>query len=302
MSGRDRDRPEGPPDVGRAEPGGIDPALGRWFRDLRAEAAEPAPPASMAAAVLARLDHADPHAQDDAAWWAPDDEPLLGERFVGERLRDEVRDEVAARDADGWAAMASAVSERLLAASADPQTSAELEEAIDPLAPDGLALDPLFDRLRAERVEALAGMEGRWSAFRHQILHRLERPLASDLEARAVDLLRADVEAEVDALAPAFEGRFESGIDRRIAPRSRERTRWPAWLRPRATWPLGLAAAAAVALLFVRIGPGPGPGEAPSPELRASRPARVEVDSIAFEGDMMMIPDDEVTMVILSDA
>lgn len=162
--------------------------------------------------------------------------------------------------------------------------------------------------LREERAAELDAMEGRWSAFASQIDHQLkaEAP-GGELDEQAVALLRADVDDELRALSPAFEEEFQEEVDRRIFQRGHAEV--PVWRRlqdwlqdltapARIGWGVGLAGAAATLALVISTGPGSTPDALLAP--RAALTGEVSVDAVSFEGDVTMIPDEGVTVVVLS--
>lgn len=259
--------------------------LDRWLREL-SDAGSPEPPGDLKGAVLARLDDAEGGgAEDDWLFRAEAETSDLlhpDTLSVTELLAMDVAEAVSSRS---WPGFGEGVMVRL---------DAEPAPGLDPLRPD--ALVPVEVWLRAETDRELARMEGKWTAFSTQILHQLDAPPAATLDQQAVDLLRADVDDEVQAMGPSFEGRFEAGVGRRIQRPADQG--WLDWLRARVPVPvagagLGLAAAAAVVMLAVWTEPGPV-------GVPADAAASVTVDSVSFEGDIVVIPDEEVTMVVLS--
>lgn len=256
------------------------PKLDRWLEELPDGSAQP--PGDMRAAVLARLDASEGGGPEDDWLFEAD------ETSVAELLGADVADALGTRSAAEWTGFTEAVMARLDAA---------VEPGLDPLRPDaGVSIESL---LRSETASELARMEGRWLAFRTQILHQVGTAAGSSLDQQAVDLLRADVDDEVHAMSPVFEGPFEAGVDRRL--RTPEAPSWWSRLKSRLSLPVwsagfGLAGAAA-ALLFALEGPGtPDPVGVP-----VEAEASVSVDSVSFDGDIMVVPDGEVTIVILSE-
>jgi hypothetical protein len=282
--------------------GGLEPDAPDTAEEVLAgahvEAVEAADLSGLTGAVLARLDET-PATEEDGLALAPDLEPDLGGQPVGDWLRAE-----APPPPDTWSAFTEGVLARLDDAPA--AASRDLLGAGDDARRAGV---PVGELLREAHARELERMDGRWSAFAAQIQDQLEAPSPEgDLEAQAVALLRADVDDELRELAPAFEEAFKEEVDRRIFVRGRSPKPWldrlRSWVRERsaaarAGWGLGLAAAAAAAALVVvpRGGPRPDPMAGARAELRGE----VSVDAVSFEGDVMMIPDDGVTVMVLSD-
>lgn len=181
--------------------------------------------------------------------------------------------------------------------------------------------------LREERTMELERLDGSWTAFSAQLDKRLNeatrlrvapraspqllpswieawfRPRRSEgLDPEAIDFLRTDVEDEVRDMAPAFEERFGAEVERKIEVRGAraESLGERLWAQiqklgvlPRTGVGFGLAAAAAALVVVMTNSP------AGDPE-KILLSGQVSVDSMSFEGDVMMIPSEGVTVVVLS--
>lgn len=232
---------------------------------------------------------------------APEVDPELGGRPVGELLRGD-SSAVMADPAMSWDGFGAEVLDRIARAPTDEEVGA--------LAPDRAEVEgpSVGELLRAERDDELRRREGSWGAFRSAIETRIaESPTTEALDDRAVALLRADVEDELRALGPAFEERFKEEVGRRISERDASRrsswARTRAWLAERMPsidvgWGVGLAGVAAALALV--LGPSPEPRPDPAAGARAELSGEVSVDAVTFEGDVMMIPGDGMTVVVLS--
>ena len=157
--------------------------------------------------------------------------------------------------------------------------------------------------LRLERDAELTRMDDRWVAFGAQLRSRLSS-VPTTMEERAVDLLRAEVDDEVEALTPAFDSGFPDEVKRRLG---RDSGSWFRTLydrvrenRGRVLWSWGsglglLGAAGALAFMVTAADPAGSGGQGQPPLY-----GEVTVDTVDFEGDVMMIPEEGITVVVLS--
>jgi hypothetical protein len=282
-----------------------------------------------AAGVLARLDEAsDPEAArvlrtDEASAEERADAALFeAPELVGAALRAET--EAALAEVD-FAAFARGVEDGLDAEALAPQVAVALREAAAEAVASRegqwadftagvLAALPAATvtvaELLTEATEAeLVSRDGEWRAFTARVFEAVDaesRALAREpADAQAVQLLRAEVEDEVEALAPRFDARFGAEVDREIfkagqAPEPWWKKAWT-WLHGALQPGHGLgwaAAAAAVVLLVVSTGLPPGSDPAlPDGALAGT----VTVEQLSFEGNVTVLPDEGLTVVWLSD-
>lgn len=172
--------------------------------------------------------------------------------------------------------------------------------------------DDIYEATVAELLtesteEELARRDGEWNAFTSAVFRRMdEEALATeraDLEARALDLFKQEIDLELSDLAPRFEEVFRDSVEKRIFQSAIEQSwtaRAKAWLeRFRPQLALGWAgAAAAIVMLVVAVGSVEEPGRVQ--DKLAS--GHVAVQRISFEGDVTVLPDDGVTVIWLDSA
>lgn len=242
----------------------------------------------LAGAALRAEAEAELEAVDWAAFAAGVDDALDGEALapdVAVALREEADEAVAAREGE-WSDFSAAVMAKL---PAETVTVAEL----------------LTEHTEAE----LAAREGEWRAFSARVFEAVDAEARqtdrAPLEEQAIAALRADVESEVEAMSPSFGERFKKDVEKEIFKSAQQPDPWWtrawAWCREMFAFEggYGLAAAAATAVLLVAI-TGLPPGEAPRGEpVTTALPGEVAVDSLSFEGDVTVMPEDGITIVWL---
>lgn len=273
-------------------PGDGPRALGRPIRAAHERELEDFDGARFTASVLARIEVSTLEDEDDEWVLGPEVDPELGGSPIGSWLRAEVDADLAARSEADWAGFRRSLEARL-----DAETAAEAAEPF-----------PLGRQLREASDRELSAVEDELPRLSAKILEHVEghpMGMAADLEERAVALLRREVAEEVQALTPAFERRFGTELSRRLAvPPPSLRARLSKWWRQRFDGlglGLGLAgAAAAAAALLVAVTSLENPTDEPAPEVHAELRGRVSVDSVAFEGDVTMISEEGVTIVVLT--
>ena len=284
------------------------------------------------AQVLLRLDDAtapEPARALRADAPAPEelaDAPMLddpGFELVGPALRAEAEAVLAGVD---FAALAQGVEDGLDAEALAPAIASALrEEAAEAVA----ARDGAWAEFSAQVMEALpartvsvaellteataaelAARDGEWQAFTARVFEAVDaeaRSFAAEpADAQAIQLLRAEVQDEVEALAPRFDARFGPEVDREIFKAGQAAEPWwkKAWdAVHRALQPghgLGWAAGAAAAVLLVVTVTGLPPGGGPAvPD--APLAGAVTVEQLSFEGDVTVMPEQGLTVVWLSD-
>ena len=236
----------------------------RKDNEQRTPASEMPDDVSLPAEIRAAL--ADEHAglltEPEADW------PAF-EAAMWARIDETAEDQMGASDA--WPAIAAAIRDDHAAAIAD-------FEAKHGEFSDGVALrwveqsegaaDTLADVLRSEVDDAVSAKDGVWSAFAHQVLMAIDRAEAvpTAITDQAIQSFKAEVESELDAMAPRFDRDFREGIERRIFRAARE----PWWQRLgesirnilQPTPGFGLAAAAAAAAFLVIARPLADPRDA----------------------------------------
>jgi hypothetical protein len=130
---------------------------------------------------------------------------------------------------------------------------------------------------------------------------------------------RGEVEAELEAVEPRFERRFGTELQQRIdhahAPGLWDRLKmW--WQEQGETWRhagMGLAATAAVFVLFFVATPssirspgpmidGPDANLPATAQLNAEAPATVSVEELSFDGTAVVMQNEDVTVVFLSES
>lgn len=208
---------------------------------------------------------------------------------VAAALREEVTEAVAAREGD-WASFTESVMSSLPAESV---TVAEL----------------LTEATEAE----LSARDGEWRAFSARVFEAIdaEEKVAAraSLEEQAVLAMKAEVESEVEAMAPAFGESFKKDVEKQIFKSGQQPDPWWtrawAWVREMLSvdGAYGLAAAAATAVVLIAV-TGLPPGE-PAPSMPAASVAlsgQVAVEQLSFEGDVTVMPEDGLTIVWLDDA
>lgn len=204
-------------------------------------------------------------------------------------------------EAQPWASFADSVMARL-----DGEAAAA--DARDPLAAEEGVTLTLGELLRAEHDEQLGHMEGKWLALHTQTMDEVARAGSpTGMEAKAVAFFRTEVESEVQEMTPAFEEQFRGDVDRRIEapppPSFFDRARaWWESVRQEAMigWGVGLAgAAAAVMVVALRSGPSGPTAEPIELQAQAHLDGNVSVDAVDFAGDILVVPDDGVTVVML---
>lgn len=254
------------------------------------EAPDVEAPEGWANALSARLAASDGPEIEDALALAPEADPELAEVSVGVWLRDEVRDATSERD---WHSFRSAIEARL----GEPAEAADLEA----LAPEQ-ASPSIPQLLEEERDELLENMHGHWTAFGAQIEDRFVWSSAA-VDQQAVEQLKGEIEDEVHAMGPRFDVRFQRELQARLDAPTGARAWWAKlqdwWKAPsRSSWGLGLGMATAmVALIGVRFA-SVETGSQPVP--LAELHGEVSVEAIDFDGDVVVIQDEGVTMVVLS--
>ena len=159
------------------------------------------------------------------------------------------------------------------------------------------------DMLREEVDAAVAEKDGVWSAFAHQVMMAIDHAESErvGVDVSALAALRADVDAELDAMAPRFDRDFKEEVERRIFRAGRESEPWwsrvgetvRGWLQPSPGLGLAVAAAAAVAFVVVRT---PAP-----PAVPVVDDGRVSISAVRFEGDVTVMPDEGIAVVWVTD-
>ncbi len=158
------------------------------------------------------------------------------------------------------------------------------------------------EELLQEEVGAeLHSRDGQWSAFREQVLHRIDRAdrvlATGTIDARATEQMRAEVEAELTSMAPRFEGPFRYELDQRIFRRGIDSGFSP-WTRLRSWLGFGggrwiLAAATAMVLIVVGMR-----SSSPPPPLSQGE---VVVEALSLDGRGTVMASRGVTVLLLSD-
>ena len=225
-----------------------------------------------------------------------------------------------------WASALRGISRRELAAVEDRFAgfAAAVSRRLDrPVVPDPDHARSVGELLRTDARAELGRREGDWTAFGAQLAARLDREVRAEqarpLEERAFTALKREVDRELGAVAPRFEGDFRAAVDarvREVGPPGRSgwsrasqgdpgpgRRFWRSVVRAvrRAVSledrGLGVAAAAAAAALLVVwvTSSGPAPGR-PVPLT-----GTVRVEEVTFQGSVAVMPEDGVTVVFLSD-
>lgn len=267
------------------------------FEALRQESADTAPPEGLKERIFARIDQSEQAlSSEDLRAIDPDVEPDIEGWPVGHWLRRETTELVSERSSD-WPSFSESVMARV--------TRAPALESSDVLAPEAEGVS-IRELLLDERSQEMARMEGKWTAFAAQIMADLDRRASDELDAQAVDLLRAEVDREMHVRSPDFEEHFKHEVDRRIFNRGRAGPslweRLQGWWAEHTAYGWGLGAtAAAAAVLVVAMPRTPGVvGPGTESESAAHLSGEVLIDAIAFEGDVIMYPDEGVTVVLLS--
>lgn len=231
-------------------------------------------------------------AQDWSAFAAGVDDAIDGEALapaVSAALREQVEEAVAAREGD-WAGFTESVLAEL---PAQTVTVAEL--------------------LTASTEAELDARDGEWRAFSARVFEAIDAEQAeaarSPLEAQAVLALKAEVESEVEAMAPSFGEAFKKDVERQIFKSAQQPDPWWtrawAWVREMTNLEggYGLAAAAATAIVLVAVTGLPPTPDAPSmPPASVALNGQVAVEQLSFEGDVTVMPEDGLTIVWLDDA
>ena len=163
--------------------------------------------------------------------------------------------------------------------------------------------ETLGDVLRAEVETAVDAKTGVWSAFAHQVMLAIDQAegRSGEVTDRAIAALRAEVDSELDAMAPRFDRDFREGVERKIFRSARTPLPWwsriadavGAWFRPNPA--LGFAAAAAAVALFAVL---------PGPPREVIEPAggRVSISAVRFGGTVTVMPDDGIAVVWVTDS
>ena len=170
--------------------------------------------------------------------------------------------------------------------------------------------DAVSAALGAPIREELARRDGQWSAFSESVRRQIRQDAVATarkpLAEQAIDQLREDVHAEVEAVAQRFESSFADRVDQRIA--TQEPGLWArlvAWFEDQASPARmafgGFAAAAAAAMvLFVLV---PGDQGMQQPAVAALSPGgEVTVNEVSFEGTVTMFEEDGIAVIWLEDA
>lgn len=259
--------------------------------DERDEASVPGNWAEHLSARLADAEIGD-LSPEDALALAPDVDPELGGSPIGAWLRE---DSSAAGESRDWSAFGPSVAARLDAAAPE----AAVERWLAPEVP-GPSVPEL---LREERAARIAELTEAWPRFASDVAARLSD--ASALDQRAIDQLGAEVDAELDAMGPRLDARFWHEVEARLeAPEASaleptvgdQLRSWWDGLRGGWMWGgAGLAAAAAAVFLWL-----PPSGTEVGVDAQAALDGEVSLDAVDFEGDVMTIHDDGITVVVLT--
>lgn len=173
-------------------------------------------------------------------------------------------------------------------------------EATEASAPEVAAL------LRAEATAAADARDwGMFSASVDETIRADRRATArAPLDEQAISHLRAEVEAELDAVAPRFEKKFAKDVDKGIAA---DRpglfdgiVEWFRDLTTPARWAIGGLATAGAALLVLFATATPPPSIPDGPQM--AQIGEVSVDDVSFEGTITVMSDDGIAVIWLSDA
>lgn len=161
--------------------------------------------------------------------------------------------------------------------------------------------------LREDTREELERRDGEWNAFTSAVFRQLDLEdlghARASLEDQALDLFKAEIEAELTASAPRFEEAFKEGVEARIFASAREPSWWEKLqaaakdlFRPAPMFRMAGAAAAFGVLMLAVV------SRSPDPEVIAEAlPGEVSVESIGFEGTVTVVPQQGVTVIWLSD-
>ncbi|MEL6188388.1 MAG: hypothetical protein AAFU79_27510 [Myxococcota bacterium] len=270
----------------------LDDLLGMLSDDEEASAEAPA---GWAEGLSLRLDQTEvgsPTLQD-ALSLAPEADPELGGLPIGMWLRQESAEALEGRD---WSGFGELVTARM--------TGDEPAEGLDRwLAPEAPS-PSVPELLREEQEDQVEALAEAWPRFAAGVAARVSD--VSALDQRAIDQLGQEVEAELEAMGPRLDARFWHEVEARLeageeasapAPSWEERFRgWREGLRSGWLWGgTGLAAAAAAVMLFLRV---------PAPEVavdaQATLHGEVSLDAVDFEGNVLTIHDDGITVVVLT--
>lgn len=218
---------------------------------------------------------------------------------VGELLREELDEELGSREGD-WDSFASLMWSRI---GDEERRSARVS---------------VIELLNEETAVELDRRDGAWNAFTAGVFRQIdsrERDLArASLEARAVDALRSEIDGELQSMAPSFEERFRDHVEQRIWDAARARPSWwerlthglfaflASLFRPEAHGRrFGLAAAAAAVAVIAVLGIVPRPGMDTRTLPGPASAGEVSIQSVSFEGTVMVMPSDGLTVVWLTD-
>ncbi|MEL7367574.1 MAG: hypothetical protein AAFN74_01585 [Myxococcota bacterium] len=161
------------------------------------------------------------------------------------------------------------------------------------------------DVLRSEVDSEVQSKARAWSAFAYQVLAAIDRGESRPTKTvdRALTALRDDFDAEMLAMAPRFDADFREGVERRIfRSATQSKTWWQAlgerlqqWLSPE----FGFVAVATAVALFTVVSVQPSV-TTPDP-VRSSIPGRVSISKVEFDGDVMVVPDEGIAVVWMTD-
>ena len=139
--------------------------------------------------------------------------------------------------------------------------------------------------------QAIAKFEGQWSEMKKYVLGRIQAPGADSL---AIEQLTSEHLFELKRSEAIFAGPFRAEVERRLRRAKAQQASWWTTWKPRFQWSGGMAALAAVFVIAVLpVTPPDGPDG-------SDLTGHVSVDSVNFEGDVMMIPDEGVTVAVVT--
>lgn len=210
--------------------------------------------------------------------------------WLGEALKEEIEEELAARDFSAFSAD--------VLAKIDAEVEASLGEPL-----------PGMQALREEIDEAVEDRRLHWSAFTQGVLRDIRQEAQAEarqpLADRAVAELRRDVETELERAEPQFERRFQREVLRKIdAPPASLLDRVRAFFDGHLEgWRSGLGLIGAATAIFLLIIAAPRLENPPNQVVRpAPDRGTVVVREVSFDGRVMVIEGEGVTFVYLSDS
>ncbi|MBX2814314.1 MAG: hypothetical protein KTR25_21070 [Myxococcales bacterium] len=239
--------------------------------------------------VLKRIGELGEAPSDDDWLFFPDWDLDLGDQLLTARLREEsqqVTDEIADED---WRRFQAGVDHRIAHGT---ETT-----GVDPLRAEEAPL-PVFSLLVDEHRAAVEAAPGEWSDFSQHAVERAMSPGAG-AETWAVRTLRDEVEQRVERDTPIFEGPFRRVLEDRLRQlETYEKPQPKPWFRLLAPRRFGVGLAASMAMVVCLV-VGSRLSERTSGYMPLS--GEVSVDTVDFEGDLVMIPEEGVTMVVLTE-